>query len=92
MTTTATRLDAETMISLYQRYAGPLRTARESQRELYVRYGRQLRPKLEGIGHFTAAPAHAPDVYDRLYGFKLKLGMAAPVHGARRNPMIFFRT
>ncbi len=46
-----------------------------------------------GIGHFTAAPAHAREVSDAIYEVKCELGLVAPVHASsRHNPMIFFRT
>jgi hypothetical protein len=45
----------------------------------------------QGVAHFTAAPAVAPSVYDRLMGVKRELGLDECIHSSRRNPMVFFR-
>jgi predicted O-methyltransferase YrrM len=43
------------------------------------------------LPHFTAAPAHAPDVYEAIFAVKRELGLTAPVHASsRHNPMIYF--
>jgi predicted O-methyltransferase YrrM len=43
-----------------------------------------------GLGYLTASRAGDPDVHDHLLGLKRKLGMAAPVHAASHDPMLFF--
>jgi predicted O-methyltransferase YrrM len=45
-----------------------------------------------GIEHLTASRAGDPDTYERLIDLKRKLRLAAPVHGANDNPMVFFET
>jgi hypothetical protein len=44
-----------------------------------------------GIGYLTASAARDPEVYQRIVDLKRKLRLAAPVHGSRRNPMLFFQ-
>jgi predicted O-methyltransferase YrrM len=43
------------------------------------------------VDYFTAAPAVARDAFDRLMAVKSELGIAEPIHGSQRNPMVFFR-
>jgi len=45
----------------------------------------------QSVAHFTAAPAVAPGVYDRLMEVKRELGLDESIHSSRRNPMVFFR-
>jgi predicted O-methyltransferase YrrM len=44
-----------------------------------------------GAPYFTAASTASPDAYDRLMALKQELGIAAPIHSSRANPMVFFR-
>src|SRR6478609_1544796 len=48
-TTSPATLDLAAVTDLYDRYAQPLRQAREGQRELLWQHRRQLRPKLDDI-------------------------------------------
>ncbi|MCU7728894.1 class I SAM-dependent methyltransferase [Actinoplanes sp. KI2] len=45
-----------------------------------------------GLDHFTVSRAAAPRHHRRITGLKDELGLAAPVHTGRHNPMLFFRT
>ena len=47
--------------------------------------------RARGTRYLTASAAADPDVHDRLQSLKRKLSLAAPVHGSRRNPMLFFQ-
>ncbi|WP_158896247.1 class I SAM-dependent methyltransferase [Amycolatopsis anabasis] len=42
------------------------------------------------IPFFTAAPARAPDVHQRLTALRTRLGLGEPVHTGTDNPMLFF--
>lgn len=44
-----------------------------------------------GTSYFTASPAKAPQVYKQLMALKQELGIDAPIHWSRVNPMTFFR-
>ncbi len=43
------------------------------------------------VAYFTASPAAAREVYDRLVALRRDLGIAKPIHWSRKNPMVFFR-
>lgn len=45
-----------------------------------------------GVEPFTASRARAPRVHARLLDAKARAGLAEPVRGGHRNPMVFFRT
>ena len=44
-----------------------------------------------GRPYFTASPAAAKEAHDRIEALKQELGIAAPIHSSRVNPMVFFQ-
>jgi predicted O-methyltransferase YrrM len=80
------RLSRGTPVAIHDIFPPPEKAHR-------AREGPAVRAWLEErrVPHFTASPAAAPEVHERLVAVKRELGLADPIHWSRANPMVFFR-